>query len=112
MKQPTTARGVLDAAMTEREFQELVVQTAMYHGWRTYHTHDSRRSDPGFPDLVLVRDRVIFAELKSAAGKVRPEQGAWIDALRDAGADVHLWRPSDLDHIIDRLRRAPTQGDA
>ena len=48
--------------MTEKEFQRLVVDYATLHGWMHYHTHDSRRSTPGFPDLVLVRERIIFAE--------------------------------------------------
>jgi hypothetical protein len=40
--------------------------TSLVHllGWRVYHTWDSRKSEPDFPDLVLVRDRVMFAELQ------------------------------------------------
>jgi hypothetical protein len=48
----------------------------------------------GFFDLVLVRDRVIWAELKTDTGSTRPEQHAWHKAVRDAGGEVYLWRPS------------------
>ena len=40
-------------------------------GCLVYHTRDSRGSDEGFPDLVLVNPtRVIFAELKTRTGKL------------------------------------------
>ena len=38
--------------MTEKQFQSHIVQYAKMRGWLVYHTHDSRRSEPGFPDLV------------------------------------------------------------
>lgn len=69
-------------------------------GWRLcYHTLHSKGSQYGFPDRVLVRDRVIFAELKREQGKPTDTQREWLDALASAGAEVYLWRPSDLDEI-------------
>lgn len=71
----------------------------------------------GFPDLVLVHGqymqlaaygegkvtipgRTIWAELKSDSGKLSPEQILWLDLLIDTeGAEVYLWRPSDLEEI-------------
>lgn len=82
-------------AIPERELQEAVLELAGARGWYRYHTYDSRRSSAGFPDLVLVRERIVFAELKSQKGVVRNEQTAWIERLRTAGAEVYLWRPSD-----------------
>lgn len=81
----------------EREFQAQVLQLAKLSGWFCYHTHDSRRSAAGFPDLVLVRaPRVLFAELKSEKGQTRPEQAAWLEALRGCrSVEVALWRPRD-----------------
>jgi hypothetical protein len=69
-----------------------------------YHTHDSRRSEPGFPDLVLVRhERLLFVELKSGKGKLTPAQAQWFGRLSQAGASVRVWRPSDwLDGTIER----------
>ena len=77
----------------EKEFMARVVALAKANGWLCYHTHYSRKSEKGFPDLVLVRDRVIFAELKSAEGRLSEEQGEWVAALGRAGARVAVWRP-------------------
>lgn len=96
------ARDVLRASMSEREFQELVVDIARARGWRVYHTYDSRRSAPGFPDLVIARrGTVIFAELKTQAGPVRAEQSDWLFHLGDR---AYIWRPSDMDRIESLLR--------
>lgn len=97
----------MDTHMTEGELQRIVVQLAKLRGWITYHTYDSRRSDQGFPDLVMVRERVIYVELKQEAKskKVSPVQQKWIDALRAAGAEVYVWRPSDWDTIALTLAR-------
>jgi hypothetical protein len=35
--------------MTERTWQDQVVEAATLFGWAVYHTYDSRRSAPGFP---------------------------------------------------------------
>lgn len=85
--------------MTEDELLRKVQALAKRRGWLSYHTHDSRRSDPGFPDLVLVRkDRLIFAELKSAKGRPTPEQSTWLISLGNTGAaEVWLWTPASWD---------------
>ena len=35
--------------MKEADFQATVIELAELQGWRVYHTHDSRRSQPGLP---------------------------------------------------------------
>ncbi len=91
--------------MTEAQFQQQIIDLAHALGWRTYHTHDSRRSAPGFPDLVLVRDRIVYLELKTETGKVSHDQADWIAALTAAGGTALVVRPSDLDRIKDALQR-------
>jgi hypothetical protein len=83
--------------MTEAELLANVVKAARWRGWWAYHTHDSRRSESGFPDLVLVRKgRLIFAELKSAIGKASQAQAAWLTELYGIETvETYLWRPSD-----------------
>ena len=86
---------------TEKAWMQTVVSAARMLGWHTYHTHDSRRSDKGFPDLVLVHPDhgLIFAELKTEKGRVRPEQWEWIWRLEKAGERVFVWRPSYWDEV-------------
>lgn len=65
-------------------------------GYLVYHTHRSDGSDPGFPDLVLLKgSRIIYAELKTQGGRVSPAQRDWLEGLQAAGHEVHVWRPSD-----------------
>ena len=81
--------------MTEAALQQMVIDLAHWAGWMHYHVTDSRRTRPGFPDLVLVHTvtgRVIFAELKSDKGRVRPEQDVWLQHLGKQH-DAFLWRP-------------------
>lgn len=86
--------------MSEREFQGIVIELAQLHGYELrYHTHDSRRSAPGFPDLVLVstrRARVLFRELKTDKGRTSKDQLKWLAGLTAGGADTGVWRPADL----------------
>jgi len=96
------ARAALDAVMTERQLQDAVIGCAQSLGYAVYHTYDSRRSQLGFPDLVLVRawysgpsPRVVFVELKSATGRLSPAQVTWRAVIQDAGGEYHLWRPAD-----------------
>ena len=90
--------------MLEREWDQLLFGRqkglAPTLGWRlAYHTLHSKGSQHGFPDRVLVRDRIIFAELKRAHGKPTDAQQEWLHALAGAGAETYLWRPGDLDEI-------------
>lgn len=86
------------AEMTEAVLQQRVNRLAAVLGFAVYHTHDSRRSQAGYPDCTLLREgRLVFAELKSQRGRVRPEQRVWLDELAKVpGAEVYLWRPVDL----------------
>jgi hypothetical protein len=87
------------AELSEKDFMAEVVRFAKRNLWLVYHTHDSRKSAAGFPDLVLVRERVVWAELKAQDGKVAADQQTWIDSLVVAEQEVYLWRPSDWPQI-------------
>jgi hypothetical protein len=100
---PATPRTGTD--VTEKQFMAAIVEMAQMLGWLVYHTHDSRRSEAGFPDIVCVRrDRVVFIELKKEKGRLSEEQERWLSALGLAGAAVHCWRPSDWPTIEETLR--------
>ena len=94
------------ALLSEKEFQAAVVDLAKRCGWLIYHTYDSRKSNAGFPDLVLVKGRVVlFLELKSQDGKSTAPQVTWGEALADVGGNVvyYLFRPSDWSDIVKLL---------
>ncbi len=102
-----TYRTTITRQISEATFQYQVTQLATRAGWLWHHEYDSRRSNAGYPDLVLVRDgRVIFAELKTARGRVRHAQSVLLAALgRCQGVETYAWRPSDWEQIVATLGR-------
>mgnify|MGYP003134989332 CR=1 FL=1 len=91
---------------SEKEFLSRVLFEAELAGWeKTYHTFNSKRSTPGFPDLCMVRDnRLVFAELKMTKAKPTKPQQEWLEALGAVpGVEAYLWRPSDIDEILECL---------
>lgn len=91
----------------EAELLRAVREAAKGAGYLLYHTHRSDRSDKGFPDTVIAKPgkAVIFAELKTAKGKLTMEQQMWHDCLMQAtGIATHVWRPADLPLIPHLLR--------
>ena len=105
--------GIVAQKMSEKRLQEYVIAMARACGWLCYHTHDSRRSAPGYPDLTMIRasdGRLIHAELKREGGTFRPDQVIWLGELREVarerGTEVYTWRPSDwLDGTIEEALR-------
>ena len=93
------------SAISEKEFQQQVLELAVRCRWMSYHTFDSRRSTPGFPDLTLVRPpRIIFAELKSQNGHMTADQSKWVGALAECtSVETYVWRPGDWEHITATL---------
>ena len=91
--------------MTEKAFQSDVMRVAKMLGWLCYHTFDSRRSASGFPDLVLVRERILYRELKVGKNKLSQSQELWRDSIMDAGGDWAEWRETDMDDIVADLSR-------
>ncbi len=99
--------------ITEKQFQEQVIDIARMTGWLVHHDRGDYRKciggDIGFPDLVLARNGVvIFAELKNRLGRLTGEQRAWIAALGVEASRVtaYIWRPHDLDDIARILSHA------
>jgi len=94
---------------TEQGFQDAVVEFAQLNGWKVAHFRQGRTatgwSTPvaydgrGFPDLVLVRERVVFVECKAERGALTKEQKAWRDAIEAAGDEWYCWRPGDWDEV-------------
>lgn len=103
----TTEPQVIQAQrMSEAQLQAAVIELAERLGYLVYHTYDSRRSQAGFPDLVLAHSagRLIFAELKTERGRMSAPQRRWLDALAQSrlaraivgwseAYQVHVWTP-------------------
>ena len=103
----TTAIG-----LSEKIFQGQVVKAMTERGWWHYHTHDARKSDPGFPDIIAGHDehpdRLLIAELKSEEGVVTLDQKQMLDrfarmSCRMKWPEVFLWRPHHWEIIISVL---------
>lgn len=93
------------AEVTEAQFQQSVTAALSLFGWLWYHTHDSRRSNAGFPDIVAVRgSRVLYVELKRETGRVSVDQQIWLDTLRQAGQSAFVLRPSQFDEFMRDIR--------
>lgn len=109
--------------VTEAEFQAQVCELAELYGWSWAHFRPAKTgrgwrtpvSGPlgaGWPDLVLTRDRdgrMMFVELKAQRTVLTPDQSEVLDYLRRIARfhgwlEVHVWRPSDWDEIVERLR--------
>ncbi len=106
------------ARLSESAFQTCLVNWARKHGWLVHHARTARESsgryatpiqgDKGFPDLVLVKEgRVVFAELKSERGRIKPDQVRWRDAITKGAVEYYLWRPSDWERILEVLGLDP-----
>lgn len=98
---------------SEAMFQKDVVRLATMYEWLVHHVRPGRYGEfyktdglPGMPDLVLIslRNRgVIFAELKTARGRLNENQLIVGKALMQNGAEYYVWRPNDMQDIADRL---------
>lgn len=101
-------------ALSEEHFLAAVLSVAHLHRWHAAHFRPARTEHgfrtsvqgdaKGFPDLVLVRERLVFAELKSESGILSPAQAVWARWLDEAHAEYYVWRPDDLATIEVILR--------
>ena len=68
--------------LAEKYLQQQIINLAKVRGWLVYHTHDSRHSEKGFPDLFLVRrGEFVVIECKTQTGKTTSEQDGWLIEL-------------------------------
>jgi len=106
--------------VTEAAFQQTVIDLAHMLGWKVAHFRPARTEKgwrtpvaadgAGFPDLVLVRERVVFMELKSDRGRLSVAQRAWLDDLSAAGVEAYCFYPDEFDAVRDVLGRQEGHG--
>ena len=102
-------REIGDALMAEADLQAAITDALTLYGWNFHHETDSRRSRPGFPDIVAAHPDggpVLMWELKTATGRVTAEQEEWIDTLTGRpGIHARVVRPADLERALDLIAR-------
>lgn len=101
-------------------WEQTVIDTAHMFGWRVMHIRpvfDGRRKrwvtgiaadGKGWPDLTLVRERIVCAELKSGTGTTTSHQREWLADLARAGVECYVWRDTDYEAVVATLRRRET----
>lgn len=92
--------------LRQRDLLPKVADAARTLGWLVYHTYDSHRSEPSFPDLVLVKPPyVLFVDIKTEVGELSQEQVLWLQRLDNCTHPpiALLWRPSDLPAAFEAL---------
>ena len=95
--------------MKEKLFMQSVIDLATVLGWAHFHVFDSRRSDSGWPDVVLAKPpRLLAVELKGPRGRLTAEQERWLSLLASCGVETHVWR-SGTDTLRD-IADVLTQG--
>ena len=89
---------------SEKQFMQRVKRRAEVHGWMVWHQLDSIGTRSGLPDLIMVRPpRLVFAELKSAHGRLSPAQREAIARLLDCPqVEAYVWYPRD-DAVISKV---------
>jgi hypothetical protein len=104
--------------VAEAKFQTMVEELAAYLGWTTFHVTLPHRSPAGFPDLVLFRERTVWAELKvrrprdGRMGKLSPSQIEYAHTIQRAGGEYHSFLfPDDWLEVVHVLtERRPASG--
>lgn len=122
-------RALLEHDMSEKVWQQQVVELAESLGYTCYHTEQvaiceccrsrrcpfcikqrhlviARGSDPGWRDLVIGKEdppRLLFPELKTNHGAQKPAQRHWQAILEANGQYAPVWRPRDRDDVREIL---------
>ena len=110
---------------TETPLQDTVIALLRTLGYQfVYHTHSSRYSEGGFPDVLAIRTpslgghsaRFVLIEFKRRNGKLRPAkmtkkgrwipgQADWLQAFSGVGAESYVCRVGDdLQELTEVLR--------
>ena len=90
--------------MTEKQLMQNAIALLRRHGYLVFHPFDSRRSEPGWPDLFAVHPdngKVFAIECKSEKGRTTRAQRAWLKALLGVKVvDAFVLRPGpDLEQL-------------
>ncbi len=110
--QERVLRDVLEAP-----YMNQIIETAEWLGFLAYHVHDSRKDNPGFPDIWCVgkpagpnAGRLVVIETKRETEDPSTEQLAWLVALEQVRTvEVMAARPRDVDQVTALIVGRPTR---
>ena len=104
---PLTPRQIAWLSASEKKFATTVAGFMRRHGWRVQRNGwigVGNQHVKGFPDMVCIREAILFVELKTTTGKLKPAQEEWRDCILAAGGQWELWRPRDWEALKERLK--------
>jgi VRR-NUC domain len=98
----------------EADYQNQIILLLRWMGYHVYHTYDSRKSEPGFPDLIALKPgkRALVLEVKTEHGRVSVDQRNWISWFRAAGIKAEIVRPSDWPEVSKWIIRDDLQTES
>lgn len=100
---------------SEDDFLVAVIDLAHRNRWKAAHFRPGLTKNgkyvtavqgdgKGWTDLVLVRERIVYMELKAKKEKLRPEQEEWRDWIKAAGGEWYLFYPRQWSEIEEVLK--------
>ena len=97
----------------EKAFRRWVKKEAENKGWLVYFSPDMsfvQGSGKGAPDLTMIRDRIIFMELKCGYNKATLEQCEYINTIGEIiennpgiPVEAYIYNEKDADEILEIL---------
>mgnify|MGYP001565145424 CR=1 FL=1 len=102
-------QGLPGAAMSEKQVQACVREVCKRMGYLHYHTWDSRKSEPGYPDSTIIHPDggvLWMVEIKRQGETPTLPQQRWLEALsRVERVEAAVVYPDDLAAWVERLGR-------
>ena len=100
--------------MLERDFQKIVIKLAEAEGYKVYHVANAKnqlRSETsrGFPDLILLKHKMLVWECKVPPNKCSQEQIEWLNNFQSLGIETAVITPDSWDYIIGNLCDKPSR---
>ena len=97
-------------SMSEKEMNAQFERECKRFDWLYYHTHISKHSTPGFHDYCATNGtHTLFAEFKTAKGKLTLFQYNWLVNLLATGHRAYVVRPAYFGTLLEMLLRGSCQ---
>ena len=80
----------------EKDLHDAILKHCKFNGWPVVHSRMDvpQTAGVGTPDFVIAMPGgvTVWVEAKSATGKIKPEQSAWLAMLMRVGHSAHVVR--------------------